>query len=54
VAQTFWLSLVATAVFEIVLEVIIQAIKRRQDNWIGHIVPRNGLLKHVTEGKMKV
>ena len=28
-------------------------IKRRKDNWIGHIVPKNWLLKHVTEGKMK-
>jgi hypothetical protein len=33
--------------------VIIQAIKRRKDNWIGHIVPKNWLLKHVTEGKKR-
>jgi hypothetical protein len=36
-----------------VLEVILQAVERRKDNWIGHIVPRNWLLKHITEGKMK-
>jgi hypothetical protein len=24
-------------------------IERKMDNWIGHILRRNGLLKHVTE-----
>jgi len=24
-------------------------IERRMDNWIGHILRRNGLLKHITE-----
>jgi hypothetical protein len=28
-------------------------IKRRKANWIGHILRRNCLLKHVTEGKVK-
>ena len=28
-----------------------QTIKRRNDNWVGHIFRRNGLLKHVTEGQ---
>jgi hypothetical protein len=27
-------------------------IKRRNDNWIGHILRRNCLLKHVIEGKI--
>jgi len=26
-------------------------IKRRKDNWIGHVLPRNCLLQHVTEEK---
>jgi hypothetical protein len=28
-----------------------QTIKRRKDNRVGHIVRRNCLLKHVTEGQ---
>jgi hypothetical protein len=28
-------------------------IKRRKVNWTGHILRRNGLLKHVTEGKIE-
>jgi len=28
--------------------------KRRKANWIGHILGRNCLLKHVVEGKMEV
>ena len=32
---------------------ILQTIRRRNANWIGHIVPRNCLLKHVTEGKIE-
>jgi len=30
---------------------ILHTIKRRKDNWIGHILHRNCLLKHVIEGK---
>jgi hypothetical protein len=30
---------------------IIQTIKRRTVSWIGHILRRNCLLKHATEGK---
>jgi hypothetical protein len=30
---------------------IVQIIKRKKPNWIGHILSRNCLLKHVTEGK---
>jgi hypothetical protein len=26
-------------------------IKRMKVNWFGHILPRNGVLKHVVEGK---
>jgi hypothetical protein len=32
---------------------ILHTIKRRKDNWIGHILRRNCLLKHVTEGKLE-
>jgi hypothetical protein len=32
---------------------IVHTIKRRKANWIGHILRRNCLLKHVTEGKLK-
>jgi hypothetical protein len=31
---------------------IAHTIKRREANWIGHILRRNCLLKHVTEGKL--
>jgi hypothetical protein len=30
---------------------ILQTIKRRKSNWIGQILGRNCLLKHVIEGK---
>jgi hypothetical protein len=30
---------------------MLQTIKRKKVNWIGHILPRNCLLKHVIEGK---
>jgi hypothetical protein len=32
---------------------ILHTIKRRKANWIGHILRRNCLLKHVTEGKIR-
>jgi hypothetical protein len=32
---------------------IVHTIKRRKANWIGHILRRNCLLKHVTEGKLE-
>jgi hypothetical protein len=32
---------------------IVQTIKRRKANWIGHILRRNCLLKHVIKGKIK-
>jgi hypothetical protein len=32
---------------------ILQTIKRRKANWIGHILRRNCLLKHVIEGKLQ-
>ena len=28
-----------------------QTIERRKDNWVGRILRRNCLLKHVTEGQ---
>ena len=31
---------------------ILHTIKRRKANWIGHMLRRNCLLKHVTEGKI--
>jgi hypothetical protein len=30
----------------------LHTIKRRKDDWIGHILRRNCLLKHVIEGKI--
>jgi hypothetical protein len=32
---------------------IVHTIKRRKANWIGHILHRNCLLKHVIEGKLE-
>jgi hypothetical protein len=32
---------------------ILQTIKRRKANWIGHILRRNCLLKHIIEGKIE-
>jgi hypothetical protein len=32
---------------------ILQTLKRRNANWIGHILRRNSLLKHVTEGQLE-
>jgi hypothetical protein len=32
---------------------IAHTIKRRKANWIGHILRRNCLLKHVIEGKLE-
>jgi hypothetical protein len=32
---------------------ILHTIKRRKANWIGHILGRNCLLKHVIEGKLE-
>jgi hypothetical protein len=32
---------------------ILHKMKRREANWIGHIVRRNCLLKHVLEGTVK-
>jgi hypothetical protein len=31
---------------------VLHTVKRRKANWIGHILRRNCLLKHVTEGKV--
>jgi hypothetical protein len=32
---------------------IVPAIKGRKANWIGHILRRNCLLKHIVEGKIE-
>jgi hypothetical protein len=32
---------------------ILHTVKRRKANWIGHILRRNCLLKHVIEGKLE-
>jgi hypothetical protein len=32
---------------------ILHTVKRRKGNWIGHILRRNCLLKHVIEGKVE-
>jgi hypothetical protein len=31
---------------------VLYKIKRRNANWVGHILHRNDLLKHVMEGKI--
>jgi hypothetical protein len=31
---------------------ILHTIKRRKVNWIGHILPRDFLLKHIIEGRV--
>jgi hypothetical protein len=36
-----------------VTRVISHEIRKRKDNWIGHILRRNCLLKQVTEGRIK-
>jgi hypothetical protein len=33
---------------------ILHTIQRRKDNWIGHILRRNCLLKHVIEGRIEM
>jgi hypothetical protein len=32
---------------------ILHTIRRRKANWIGHILHRNCLLKHIIEGKIR-
>jgi hypothetical protein len=32
---------------------ILHTLKRRKTNWIGHILHRNCLLKHIIEGKVE-
>ena len=32
---------------------ILRTIKSRKNNWIGHILRRNCLLKHIIEGRME-
>jgi hypothetical protein len=32
---------------------ILQTIKKRKVNWIGHILHRNCLLKHIIQGKVR-
>jgi hypothetical protein len=32
---------------------IVHTIKRRKANWIGHILRRNCLLKHIIEGRIE-
>jgi hypothetical protein len=33
--------------------IIIQAVEGRKGKWIGHILPRDCLSQHVTEGKIE-
>ena len=32
---------------------VLQTMQRKKANWIGHILRRNCLLKHVVEGKIR-
>jgi len=47
-----WNNHVRTEILYTVMEErnILQSIKRKHANWIGHILHMNGLLKHVSEG----
>jgi len=36
-----------------IIYIYIYVIKGRKANWIGHILRRNCLLRHVTEGKVE-
>ena len=52
------LSLDDVTVFDCITNVkedsnILRTVKRRKANWIGHILCRNCLLKHVFEGKVE-
>ena len=38
---------------EFFIDIILQEIRKRKANWIGHISRRNCLLKQVIEGKIK-
>ena len=56
ISQIRWTDYVRNE--EVLLQVneqmnILHAIKKRKPNWIGHILCRNYLLKHVIEGKIK-
>jgi len=50
-----WTDRVSNEVLQRVKEErnILQRIIRRKANWIGHILPRNCLMKHVIEGKIE-
>jgi hypothetical protein len=50
-----WTDGVSNEVLQRIRDVrnILGAIKRRKANWIGHILRRNCLLKHVSEGKIE-
>jgi len=49
-----WIERVRNGVLHRVLEErkILHAIRRRKTNWIGHILRRNCILKHVIDGKI--
>jgi hypothetical protein len=52
--QISWTDRVRSEVLHRVKEErnILQTMKRRKNNWIGHILRRNCLLKHIIEGEM--
>jgi hypothetical protein len=52
--KIFWTDCVRNEVLQRVEEErnILQTIKRRKANWIGHIMHRNCLLKHTVQGKV--
>jgi hypothetical protein len=51
--DNYWrfLSALTYIYIYIYMWIIVRTIKRRKGNWIGHILRRNCLLKHVIEGK---
>jgi hypothetical protein len=46
-------SLVPSLNTELLLIIVLHTIRRRKANWTGHILRRNCLLKHITEGKIR-
>jgi hypothetical protein len=55
VDKLIWTDHVKNYVLHTVMEErnILHTIKERKDNWIGHILHRNCLLKHIIEGKIQ-
>jgi hypothetical protein len=53
--ETSWIDRERNKILQTVKEErnILQVIKRRKTNWIGHIMRKNCLLKYIIEGKIE-